>query len=346
MLSLIVPAYNSINVLPACISSIAVQMRAGIELILVDDGSTDGTGAYCDECAKTHSWIRVLHQKNMGPSTARNLGMSHASGEYLGFIDSDDGVSPDFFDTIFAALSQDSVSEGGADLFVYGFEKLRKHEGSLSTERLLPGISGHVDRMTLLNRFGELYQAWMINPIWNKIYKRDLIQQWRIQFPTERTLGEDLLFNIAYLEHCGKIQVINKAIYRYLAVGDASLTRGYKKNFFESQRDMHLAVVDFLKANQVLGDNRACLAASYEGRIFSCLDNEINRRIDARYSEIREQIGRIITDDSVCRMHEGIGFLQSAWKGRLLRMLLATRAEWIFFIFFRLGRRFARYNRS
>lgn len=104
LLSVIVPVYNIIEYLPRCVRSITAQTYRNLEILLVDDGSTDGTGALCDELAKEDARIRVLHKENGGSSSARNLGLTVITGEYVGFVDSDDYIEPDMYENLYNAM--------------------------------------------------------------------------------------------------------------------------------------------------------------------------------------------------------------------------------------------------
>lgn len=106
LISIIVPVYNIKEYLPRCVSSLQAQTYPNIEILLVDDGSTDGTGALCDELAAKDERIRVFHKANGGSSSARNLGLSRARGKYIGFVDSDDYVEPDMYECLLAALQE------------------------------------------------------------------------------------------------------------------------------------------------------------------------------------------------------------------------------------------------
>ena len=123
LITVIVPVYNILEYLPRCVHSITAQTYRNLEIILVDDGSTDGTGALCDELAAEDTRIKVLHKENGGSSSARNLGLDHAKGEYIGFVDSDDYISPDMyevlwqgierFDAPIAQVGRDEIDEQG-----------------------------------------------------------------------------------------------------------------------------------------------------------------------------------------------------------------------------------------
>lgn len=104
LITVIVPVYNIMEYLPRCVDSICGQTYEKLEILLVDDGSTDGTGALCDDLAAKDARIRVFHQQNGGSSSARNLGLDHASGEYIGFVDSDDYIDKNMYRNLYDAI--------------------------------------------------------------------------------------------------------------------------------------------------------------------------------------------------------------------------------------------------
>ncbi len=104
LISIIVPVYNILEYLPRCVKSLRAQTYQNIEILLVDDGSTDGTGRLCEELAKEDERIKVFHKENGGSSSARNLGISRAKGAYLGFVDSDDYVEPDMYQRLYEGI--------------------------------------------------------------------------------------------------------------------------------------------------------------------------------------------------------------------------------------------------
>ena len=110
LITVIVPVYNILEYLPRCVHSITAQTYQNLEIILVDDGSTDGTGALCDELAAEDRRIRVYHKENGGSSSARNLALKHASGEYVGFVDSDDYIAPGMYQRLMDGIRKFSVS--------------------------------------------------------------------------------------------------------------------------------------------------------------------------------------------------------------------------------------------
>lgn len=126
LVSIIVPVYNAGEYLAPCTESLTAQTYRDLEIILVDDGSTDGSGALCDEFARRDSRIRVIHQKNAGVSAARNAGLAVASGAYLTFVDADDGLVPHGLETALRYLR-----ENDADVVTYGWNRHFVEEGRI-----------------------------------------------------------------------------------------------------------------------------------------------------------------------------------------------------------------------
>lgn len=109
LITVIVPVYNILEYLPRCVHSIIAQTYTNLEIILVDDGSTDGTGELCDKLGAEDARIKVLHKENGGSSSARNLALSHAKGEYVGFVDSDDYIAPDMYERLYRGIMEFQV---------------------------------------------------------------------------------------------------------------------------------------------------------------------------------------------------------------------------------------------
>ena len=125
LISVIIPVYNVENYLDECIQSVLQQTYKNLEIILVDDGSTDNSGVICDEYKDKDTRITVLHQKNGGISKARNVGIEYAHGEYIGFVDSDDFIHPQMYELLYAAIHKEQT-----DVAPCKTEESRCHCGS------------------------------------------------------------------------------------------------------------------------------------------------------------------------------------------------------------------------
>ena len=203
MYSVVIPVYQAKAYLRRCVDSWLAQTEADMELILVDDGSTDGSSVLCDELAMEDKRIRVIHQKNAGVSEARNAGIRNANGDFLLFTDSDDYVAPDYLEKM-AKLQRDT----GSDLVLCGFHHLYDGADILK----IPGQTRSMGLTAFAEDFVWLYERSFLNMPWNKLFRKELAGQ----FDTSLSLGEDLLFNLDYLRKCRKIAVLAEPLCFYI----------------------------------------------------------------------------------------------------------------------------------
>ena len=194
LITIIVPVYNILECLPRCVHSITAQTYTNLEILLVDDGSTDGTGALCDELATEDDRIRVLHKENGGSSSARNAGIAQAKGEYLGFVDSDDYISPDMYERLY-----DGIVEYGVSVAQIGRDEIDV-EGNL-----LPNIC-EPPKEPVCYSAEEFLRELLLHradcSFCTKLVHRDLLQDKR--FP-EGLLNEDFYLLVNILKQIGQL---------------------------------------------------------------------------------------------------------------------------------------------
>lgn len=208
LLSIIVPVYDVENYLQKCIDSILAQTFTDFELILVDDGSPDNCPALCDAAAAKDARIRVIHQKNGGLSAARNAGLDVARGEWIGFVDSDDYIAPEMYETLYKA-----VQSTGADLALCDYVKVDE-TGALCTQTHVA-----VPQKSLTGR--ELLQKayWTTVQIaWNKLYHRTIFAQLRYLVGK---LNEDFFVIPEICLNTQKAVVVPDVLYYYVQRGDS-----------------------------------------------------------------------------------------------------------------------------
>lgn len=225
MISIVIPVYNVKDYLDACLESVVAQTCSAFECLLVDDGSTDGSGAICDRWVSRDARIRVIHQPNQGVSAARNAGMQLAQGKYYTFIDSDDWVEPTYLQCLQEALEKDE-----ADLAVCGL--VREYADGTS-EQQVPHTSSPItvrreeaDSFVALNDKNLLYSPAL------KLYKKELIDALHLRFNETYSYGEDLLFNYQYLYKVKKIACVQTAGYHYRVFEKGSLSSTFRKDQF------------------------------------------------------------------------------------------------------------------
>ncbi|MBQ3599723.1 MAG: glycosyltransferase family 2 protein [Lachnospiraceae bacterium] len=237
--SIIVPIYNGEKTLKRCIESILQQTYADWELILISDGSTDRSNEICKEYEKTSEKIRFIYKENEGVSATRNRGLKEAKGIYVQFVDCDDYLEKDYLKKMELAMEQED-----ADMVIAGYTRHKNNQTFVNK----PKEEKLFHKQDFAKRFFDLYNCWLINTPWNKIYKREKIKE---GFPIHMSLGEDLLFNLSYLKENQKVYVIEEAGYQYCIEGEGSLGTCYRDNKFETSMYLHKQVTEFAK--QALG---------------------------------------------------------------------------------------------
>lgn len=204
-LSVIVPVYNVEDYLRKCVESILNQTFTDFELLLVDDGSTDGSGELCEEFALLDKRVKVFHKENEGQSVARNFGISHACGNYLSFIDSDDWIEKEMYDEMLSPLSKNRE----VDIVVCGHrvvtETGNEEETVVFSKPVL--LSGAEATMLILK------DDEMPSFPWNKIYRKNLFED--IRFP-EKRLYEDTATIYKTFHLAREVYVVNRICYNYL----------------------------------------------------------------------------------------------------------------------------------
>ena len=195
--SIIVPIYNVEKYICECVQSLISQSYKNIEIILVDDSSPDSCGKICDEFAEKDSRITVIHKPNGGAASARNVGIDHATGDYICFVDSDDTVETNYVKTLIDAL-------GDGDMAMCGFY-MHTRSGS-SAESIVPGSYG---REAFIKRFLD---DWSCSCLWNKIFRKDAIGDLRME---EGHRVDDEFFTYRVALNCYKITITDECLYHY-----------------------------------------------------------------------------------------------------------------------------------
>ncbi len=208
LISVIVPVYNVERYLRKCVNSIVTQTYRNLEIILVDDGSTDRSGEICDELTRTDDRIRVIHKENGGLSSARNAGLDVISGEFISFIDSDDFISESYIKCLYKRISED-----GSDMVISGYTTCDEEGNSIGV--FSSGCNTTIDRkeywdwVILGNRETVLYGA---VEAWSKLYKAYIFCE--LRFPI--TIHEDEAIIYDVINRCNRISVMTSTGYYYV----------------------------------------------------------------------------------------------------------------------------------
>ncbi len=225
LISVIIPIYNVSDYVDVCVESVCRQSYVDLEIILVDDGSTDDCPQKCDEWASRDSRIKVIHKANGGLSDARNAGLDIATGKYIYFLDGDDSIQPNLIETVVKYM------EDGADMTVFRF-KLLYDNGNIEDGQpheintfLMSDEESRRDFVLEKLLSGKL--GW---EAWSRIYRRDKIEKYHLRFAdNEKIFAEDLCFCLCYSAHAEKVVSIPDVLYNY-SVRQNSIMRNQQKN--------------------------------------------------------------------------------------------------------------------
>lgn len=242
-ISVIVPVYKAENFIDKCIESIVSQSYENLEIILIDDGSPDSSGAKCDDYALEDKRIKVIHQKNSGVSSARNAGLKVATGDFVMFVDSDDLIHKELCETLI------SLMDDSCDIVVTEFYKSERFnlidngiEDTLNDEDNITVCYGEMEKA-----FQNMMAKYILNCPYAKLFKREIIGAQ--QFDIDITLGEDLLFNMEYLKKIkGCIKVSTYKGYMYYIANSNSITNNFRENNFETALYLNKKMLEFASA--------------------------------------------------------------------------------------------------
>lgn len=213
LISIIVPVYNAKNFLHMCVDSIIKQTYENLEILLVDDGSTDGSAAICDDLAEKDSRIKVFHQENVGISGARNVGISMAKGEYIAFVDSDDYVDSNMYEKMSTKMKEENC-----DLVICGYQKVDENNDYIENES--PIRNAILDSHEAVKQM-QGKNGWYYVTVWNRLYSRKLFQN--LKFPIGKK-HEDLFLAQKILLASKKIATMTERFYFYRATENSIMT--------------------------------------------------------------------------------------------------------------------------
>lgn len=219
--SLIVPTYNAAVSLPDCLSSIARQTHSTLQVLVIDDGSTDATQECIKKFAQQDSRFTLIAQPNSGVASARNTGLDYATGEMIAFVDADDTVDPNYIASLMAVRSQ-------ADLISCGYRRVGPHPRAVSL-----GRSGALSRDEMIAN--TLCSERIGGGCWNKLFRRNLIEQAQLRFDATLSVGEDMLFLTEYALIAERYWHVDLPLYNYVSHPNSITRRAYSQRVFTAK---------------------------------------------------------------------------------------------------------------
>lgn len=310
LVSIVVPVYNVAFYLPQCLDSLCAQTYKKIEVILVDDGSSDGSAEICDRYAGADSRIRVIHKENEGVSAARNDGMDRAKGRYLIFADADDYIRAELVETYLQAAEPGMTVVCEMTTDEQEWKSFDPSDWRRRTEYLKE------------ERFMYAYDSDHINSPVNKLYDLAVIREHGVCFPEDMSLGEDLLFNLFYQEAFrGGWKLLKYPFYYYRENRSGSLSSSYRNDLFEIQQKTAEALYQFMQRTGLWNaESQRIYYKMYWDRLF--LTAEIywtHEKSCSGEKRLREILAHPVWDQvwQECRVRRLLN-----WKRRMKRICL------------------------
>lgn len=301
MISVIVPIYNVEKYLSTCIESILNQTYKKLEILLIDDGSTDKSGEICDEYTKQDNRCIAIHQPNKGISEARNTGLKHATGEYISFIDGDDYIHPQMLEILYEALQK-----GDYDFSMILYKKAYAQEQfQFITEYTTQELNQSQLIYSLYNNLSQksnTYQEMNFHVVWNKLYKKTLIND----TPFIQTVAEDAVFNNTIYLKCKKVIVINNEIYYWVQRQNSITHQGINQTYINR-------ILSYYQCLKNIPENNSTYRAAALEKLYKIMIiynfNVHNSYLKIKLKEIRHSVktktmAEFLSNQYISRLHK------------------------------------------
>ena len=295
-ISILMPVYNAEKYLNETIDTIKNQSFSNWELIIVDDGSIDNSKEICTKLMNDDKRIKYIFQENLGVSHTRNVALENAQGKYIVFVDSDDLIHEDYLKILI-----NSIEKNNSDISVCNFiERKISNTGKVEdiTREFYPKEVMEMSEMKdYIMDFGN---SGLLNPLWNKIYKREIIENNNITFDEKVETGEDFIFNLQYFRKVKKISFIKDSLYYYIRRNNNSITYKYIENMYEKGWEIHWLLEGFLKDMGFYNEENAyVLYGNHLTGVFSAFLNLYHDHCKLTSKEKRSYIKKIISKSYV-----------------------------------------------
>ncbi len=288
-ISVIMPVYKVENYIRKCLDSLLAQTLADWELFAVDDGSTDQSGAICDEYAAKDSRITVIHQENGGAPSARNAAIPKARGEYLYFMDADDWAEPNMLEEMYAL-----AKKSNAQLVVAGYyiETYFSDTEFYSQSQSLPSRE-FKNQNEFRDYAYKMFDKNLLYAPWNKLFLREYVVDNEITF--KNTFWDDFPFNLDVIKDVERVVLTENKYYHFIRARKESETARYRPNMYEKREEEHVWMLTLYKYwNHEDENSREMIHRRYIERVIGCIENVTNEACTLSVKEKKERIKAMI----------------------------------------------------
>lgn len=312
LISIIIPIYNSEKYLDRCIESIVNQTYKNLEIILINDGSSDNCPKICDAWAKKDNRIKVIHKENEGVSIARNIGINNSKGEYITFIDSDDYIDSKMYEKMLEKLNNTDTKLCFCDINIVNFDQTIT-KFNFNNETII----------TKKDFFETVFNNNAMNfAVWNKLISRKLIGN--IRFDSNIYIREDALFLFECIEKIDKICYLNECLYFYQMDSNSTLHQNNIRKMISSL-DATAKMIEILKNNQI--NNYLEEQCNYICRFYKYKSRLEEEKIKIDLSKYEQHVKEYLNDNLLSK---NIGL-----KNRI-KVLMATRLNNMYSLFIKI----------
>lgn len=275
LVSIIVPIYNVDKYIEKCVNSICNQSYKNIEIILVDDGSKDMSGSIIDELAKNDNRIKVVHKKNSGVSSARNVGIEKSQGKYICFVDGDDYIKSDYVEYLLKLLLK---NDADISLTRKMFSNFDNKQTKNDTTLIFSGERAAIDILTYNIPIG----------VYCKMFKKSLLSKYNIRFREDIYIGEGFNFNVDAFQRSKKVAVGHRKTYYYRRDNETSATTKFSKEKWENG----LYAIDNIENNLIIRSEEMVSAVNFARwrtnvDIYSLLETSYSKN---KYKDFYKQV--------------------------------------------------------
>lgn len=297
LISVIIPAFNCQDTLANAVKSVIGADFSSYEIIIIDDGSQDGTPAVISSLKEKYEAVKSIRTQNGGPAKARNAGLNAAKGEYIMFLDSDDEYEKDIFSVVAPALNS------SPDLVIFGFRQ--RFAGKAEDKIYSPSSPFDID---------GYYKNNLLNQVWNKAYKKSFLDENNIRFSDYR-YGEDRIFNGDALLRSPVVEALPQVLYSYNIDGSVSLISGYTEKKFDACKEI------YAKFSFLCNDART-VNYMFLKNVLSCMTVLYAGNCRLTKEEKRKEAEKIITDETV---KKAMKEKQDSAYREIIRRIIATQ---------------------
>lgn len=324
LISIIVPVYNVEKYIERCVDSLIKQTYKNLEIILVDDGSVDKSAELCNEYAKQHRNIKVVHKANAGLGYARNTGLDVATGKYVAFVDSDDYISEDMISNLYHDLKRND-----SDACIGGFKRVCGN--TISTKRnSLAGkkfVGDEIKECVIPRMLGKKPNGtdYIEMSVWKVLFNMEIINRYQLRFPSERELiSEDIVFDLKYYSKCNSVYMSDDTGYFYCD-NEGTLTTRYRPERFELQKKLYLYVDEEVSKMGIADITKIRRMTTFVSNTRYCIKLEVKFAKTNGYEIMKKNIRYICEDELTESVFSVYEHSKVPLKSRIINLMIKEK---------------------